>query len=222
MTAYDAIVFDNDGVLVERTDTELLVSAIRETFREFDRDPPSDLVRSLAVEDAIRADRLREEFDLDPAAFWRRREANAATAQRGVIRSGEKPLYDDVAALEDLGCPLAVVSNNQQATVEFIVEHFGLDERFEVVYGREPTVAGHRRRKPDPSYIEQALADLGTTDALYVGDSETDVVAADRAGLDSAFLRRPHRADLDLEAEPTYEFPDLTALVERIAPRVRA
>ncbi len=53
-------------------------------------------------------------------------------------------------------------------------------------------------------------------DALYVGDSETDVLAAHNAGLDSIFLRREHSADVTLSVEPTAEMPNLRALVERV------
>ncbi|PSQ14696.1 hypothetical protein BRC99_02630 [Halobacteriales archaeon QS_7_69_60] len=45
--------------------------------------------------------------------------------------------------------------------------------------------------------------------ALYVGDSGSDVVAAHRAGLDSAFLRRPHVRDAELPADPTHEVETL-------------
>ena len=54
------------------------------------------------------------------------------------------------------------------------------------------TVESLERKKPNTHYVERALSDLDADAALYVGDSESDVVAADRAGLDSAFVRRPH------------------------------
>ncbi|PSQ34813.1 hypothetical protein BRD05_06430 [Halobacteriales archaeon QS_9_70_65] len=49
--------------------------------------------------------------------------------------------------------------------------------------------------------------------ALHVGDSGSDVVAAHRAGLDSAFLRRPHVRDAELPAEPTHEVETLHKVV---------
>ncbi|MFB6200940.1 MAG: HAD-IA family hydrolase [Halorhabdus sp.] len=67
-------------------------------------------------------------------------------------------------------------------------------------------------QKPAPYYLEQALADLETTDALYVGDSETDVEAAHAAGIDAAFVRRSHRADAKLAVTPDYEIDGLAAL----------
>jgi len=213
-TDYDAIVFDNDGVIVEPTERGRLVDAVGTAFRKFGHDPPRE-----AIERAVaRAAGPREtvgDREIDPEAFWRRREAAAAATQKEAIRAGEKEPYDDTEVLSRLNARLGLVSNNQAETVAFLVEYYGFDQ-FETVYGREPSLLGADRRKPDPYYIEQALSDLGTYDALYVGDSEKDIVAACRAGIDSAFLRREHRADADLSVEPTYEVPDLYVLVETV------
>jgi HAD superfamily hydrolase (TIGR01549 family) len=212
---YDAVVFDNDGVIVEPTDRDILVDAVVETFAAFD----VAVDRSFAHETVARGmgphDILGDEFDVDPAAFWERREALASQAQQAAIRNGGKPLYDDVGVLTDIDAPLGLVSNNQDETVSFILDHYDLGDHFETALGRVPTLDGMARRKPDPHYIERALAELGVEDALYVGDSETDVIAAQRAGIDAAYLRRDHVADVDLSVEPRYDVPDLRALLDR-------
>jgi HAD superfamily hydrolase (TIGR01549 family) len=214
--AYDAIVFDNDGVLIEPTDRERLCEAVEQCFAHFDVTAAATVVRRIGEEDALPFEDVREAHGLDPSEWWPRREAAAVEVQCEEIRAGRKTLYDDVEALRELEHALAIVSNNQHETIEFIVEQHELHEQFETYYGREPTVAGARCKKPEPDYIERALEDLGTRTALYVGDSEKDVVAAQRAGIDSAFLRREHRADLTLSVDPTYEFPDLRSLVDAL------
>jgi len=216
-TDYDAIVFDNDGVLIEPTDRERLYEAVHRSFEHFDVVAEEALVRRAVEEDDLPFDDVRETHGLDPDKWWRRREAAAVAIQREEIRAGSKALYDDVAALGELDHTLAIVSNNQHETIEFIVDHHELDAQFETYYGRDPTVEGAKRKKPDPHYIDRALAELETTDALYVGDSEKDLVAAERAGIDSAFLRREHRRDLTLSVEPTHEFADLRGLVDAVA-----
>ena len=60
------------------------------------------------------------------------------------------------------------------------------------------------------------LIDLDATEALYIGDSEKDIVAAQRAGVDSVFLRRDHVTDTTLSVDPTAEVPDLWTLVDRL------
>ncbi len=64
-------------------------------------------------------------------------------------------------------------------------------------------------KKPNPYCLERALTDLDAESAPYSGDSESDVVAAHRAGVDSVFVRRPHCRDVDLSVAPTYEVESL-------------
>ncbi|WP_459192185.1 HAD family hydrolase [Halosimplex sp. J119] len=218
MTTYEAVVFDNDGVLVELTETELLRRIARRAFEDHGiDDPPEELVRYAADGDLDGLAAVEAELGLSLAEYWATREERAVRHQREAIENGDKTLYDDVTALADLSQQLAVVSNNQHGTVEFIVEHYGLEEHFEYVVGREHTVAGARRRKPETHYLDSALDELGTREALYVGDSPKDVEVAHRAGVDSAFLRRAHRADTVLDDEPTYELETLTDLLDAIA-----
>lgn len=108
--------------------------------------------------------------------------------------------------------PLGVVSNNQHRTVEHVVAECDLGDLFETWYGRHPTLDGMARRKPDPSYLEHAIEDLGTREVLYVGDSNVDIEAAAEAGVDSAFVRRPHREGYDLRREPTHRIDGLDEL----------
>jgi HAD superfamily hydrolase (TIGR01549 family) len=210
---YDAVVFDNDGVLTHPTDRAVLRRAARAAFAEFDVDPTPDCVEGAVGGDEDRIRTVCARHDVDPVAFWPRREHHAATEQRAAMETGQKPLYGDVGALEELRKPLGVVSNNQHATVEHIVDVFDLDGLFETVYGRDPSLEGFRRRKPETHYLERALADLEAESALYVGDSAVDVAVADRLGLDSAFVRRPHRSDYDLQLAPTYEVESLSDVV---------
>jgi len=210
---YDAILLDHDGVITTPPGRDLLHDAARETFaRAGVESPPDRHVEGLALgvtEDWL--DDVCAEYGLDRDAFWRLRDETASTAQRRAVRAGEKTLYDDVPALDALAHDLGIVSTNQHATIEFVLDHFDLADRFGTYYGREPTVASLRRKKPNPHYVERALADLDATDALFVGDSESDVLAAHNAGVDSAYLHRPHR-DGSLSVDPTHEIESLAGL----------
>lgn len=211
---YEAVVFDNDGVLVHPTDSRVLRRAAARTFEVFGVDPPTDGVDAAADGSLDGITRACERRGVDPAAFWAACEVRAAGAQRAALAAGEKPRYEDVAALRDLDRPMGVVSNNQHATVEAVLETFDLGDLFVTAYGREPSLRGLRRKKPATHYLHRALADLGVApaDALYVGDSNDDLRAARAAGVDVAFVRRPHRADYDLVAEPTHAVESLHGL----------
>jgi HAD superfamily hydrolase (TIGR01549 family) len=211
--AYEAIVFDNDGVLTYPTDISVLTDASRRAFAAFDVEAAPSEVRSLVDELSVTTvRRLATEYDLDADEFWRRHEAERTTLQVAAIQNGEKPLYDDVQTLAALPVPTAIVSNNQHATVEHIVSEFGLDSMFEAYYGREPSLQGLKRRKPDPSYLETALEELDVGSALYVGDSRVDIAAAHAAGVDSAFITRPHRHGYRLDVQPTHRIDTLAGL----------
>ncbi|MFC7116040.1 HAD family hydrolase [Natronoarchaeum sp. GCM10025703] len=203
------MLFDNDGVLTWLTSLDVFSRAIETTFAEFGvTDPDPQHVEALYGITPDELQRICERYGVDPAPFWRRRDRNAALAQHAEIRAGRKPLYDDVEILDELDQELGIVSNNQADTVSYIVDYYDLPGS-DICYGRQPTLDGIRRKKPDPYYLQQALSAIGTEDALYVGDSGSDVVAARQAGVDSAFVRRSHRQDLELPEQPTYEVEDL-------------
>ncbi|MFB6131077.1 MAG: HAD family hydrolase [Salinigranum sp.] len=210
--SYEAVIFDNDGVLTEPTPIEVFREAVREAFAEFDVEPTTEAVDCIVHGKPTRVRRICELHGVDHDEFWARHEARSAAAQRAVLEAGAKPLYDDVEALFDLRVPLGVVSNNQHATVEHVVDVHGLGDLFSVAYGREPSVEGLRRIKPSPHYLRRALAALDVEDALYVGDSNADLLAASRAGVDSAYVRRPHRTGYELAAEPTHVLDSLRDL----------
>lgn len=217
---YEAVILDNDGVLVEPTDTDVIVDAVAESFEAFDVAIDRSQARRTVDEGIVPVD-LAHEHGIDPEALWHYRELNVSLAQQTHVRDGGKPVYEDVSVLRKLDVPLGVVSNNQHATIEFLLAYHDLPP-FETVSGREPTLAGAAKRKPEPTYIEQALADLGAERALYVGDSEKDIVAADSAGIDSAFLRRDHVADTELSTEPTFEVRDFRELVTKLTATERS
>ncbi|WP_266078160.1 HAD family hydrolase [Haladaptatus caseinilyticus] len=211
--SYDAVLFDNDGVLVKPPDGTVLREAALSAFAEFGVEPDADqldaVARSVTPKD-LRS--VCDAHDFDPAEFWEARDIAASEAQLHELRAGRTTTYDDVDALESVDRPLGLVSSNQHATIEFMLDHFDLREQFETYYGRPPTLDAFHRKKPEPYYLERALDDIGTDSALFVGDSESDIVAAHNADLDSAFIRRPHREAYELSVTPTYEIDGLREL----------
>ena len=82
--------------------------------------------------------------------------------------------------------------------------------------GRLSTVAG----KPETPIFEEALARFGAQNALFLGDRlDTDIMGADRAGIDSALVltgidRPKHVLAAPQGSRPTYILSDLRELHE--------
>jgi len=213
---YDAVLFDHDGVLVEVTTQATHLDGARRAFEAVGvDDPDEDDVETLSI--GVTPDQLHEvceRYSVDPTVFWYHRDQITADGQYEEMRAGQKTPYSDLGALADLPVPLGVVSSNQRTTVAFSLAYFDMERHFETMEARDPTVDSLHRKKPNPHYVERALDDLNATDALFVGDSESDVVAAERAGIESAFIRRPHRAETDLSVTPDYEIDGLAEIPE--------
>ena len=215
--SYDAILFDNDGVLTYPTERAVIKTAIRETLAEFGvTDPCEAQLDQLVSIDVPTLEGLCDNLEIDTAAFWAQREANVSAAQRQAIRDGTKPLYMDVELLHSLDIPCGIVSNNQHPTIEYLVNYFDLTEVFQTYYGRKPTLQGLRNKKPNPHYVEKAIADVDAQQPLFVGDSASDIEVARHIGIDSVFLRRPHRETYQLAREPTYEYETFEELLRLV------
>jgi HAD superfamily hydrolase (TIGR01549 family) len=215
---YDSLLLDHDGVIVTLGDSAAMTEAARLSLHDAGiENPPDDAVDVLRVavaDDELRA--LSDRWGLDPDRLFRLRDDRMDERLRAETTAGRKRPYDDVDALADLTVPTGIVSNNQTRIVKFVLEHYGLSHHFRAVHARSPTRESLVRKKPSPTFLEEAMSDLGVSNPLYVGDSESDVVAGQRAGLDVAFLRRDHNADRSLGVDPTYEvrgLSEVTALL---------
>ena len=213
---YDTVVFDNDGVLVGRTAFDVLQDATQETFEDFGvTDPDPNHVENMTVgATPHQVATICGQYDLPREDFWRAREEKMVEVQSQEAREGRKRPYDDIDTLADLDAAKGIVSSNQQGTVDFLLDHFSVRDLFGTAYGREPTIESLDLRKPNSHYIDRALADLDADSALFVGDNESDIRAAENAGIDSAFIRRPHRTNWELNVWPTWEIHELDELHE--------
>jgi phosphoglycolate phosphatase len=214
VSGYDTVLFDSDGVLVKPPANETQVEATRAAFQEVGVED-ADQQHLIEIVDGVTVDRLHEictAYDLEPDAFWEARERHDEQSQLNTFEGGSRNCYEDITAISELSQNCGVVSNNHHSTIKFVLDFFELDRLFDTYYGREKTIDSLDLKKPNPHYLERALADLEAESALYVGDSESDVVAANRAGMDSVFVRREHCRDVELIAPPTYDVNGLHAV----------
>ncbi len=217
---YDAVLFDMEGVLLKGSETASWIYRTAAGKAIDDLGLQATHHDMAALEDFHYTQKMQstcERIGVSAEEFWERREAHAAELENQQLRDGEREPFADVRVLEELvpSFTLGVVSNNRQATVDQMTSVYGLDY-MNVAIGRDHSLKGYYDRKPEPTMIAAALRDINAKSALYVGDSPKDIVAADRAGIDSAFVRRSHNADTELEHPPIMEVGGLVELADRI------
>ncbi|MGM0387514.1 MAG: HAD family hydrolase [Natrinema limicola] len=212
------VLFDMDGVLLEgpRTDPQVYADAADAALAELNAEPTPAQRRDFRNHDVERIRTHCDELGIDPARFWKLKETHASSGTHDRLRSGERGIYEGVDAIRELSdrTTTGLVTNNRHETAQFVAEYVGID--FDIVRGREPTLEGYERRKPDPYYLEDALAELGVSDGLYVGDSPKDIVAGQAAGLETAFLRRSHNRGRECPPNATYELESVAEVLSVI------
>lgn len=89
---------------------------------------------------------------------------------------------ETLSELKKRGCRLAVVSNKMMAATQELIRHF-FPDIIEVAIGEHE--AEGIRKKPAPDTVQAALRQLGVGEegAVYVGDSDVDIMTARNSGL---------------------------------------
>ena len=85
-----------------------------------------------------------------------------------------------LTALQQRNIRTAIVSNKIHSAVEALHQRF-FAESIDTAIGESSTI----RRKPHPDGLQEAMRRLGSTPetTLYVGDSEVDILTAQRCGI---------------------------------------
>ena len=127
--------------------------------------------------------------------------------------SDVKKCMESWESLKEEGYTLGIVSSKKKDMVEYGVQLIGLENQFEVIVGYDEV----KKHKPSPEGIFIACKQLGYDhdNCIYVGDTSTDILAANNAGLYSvAYLTHPERRDAILDAKPNATIENLNELKE--------
>ncbi len=180
MKRYKAAVFDLDGTLLDTIDdlaaavnhtlaAHGLTTHSREAVMSFVGNGYETLMRLALPHDISDSDRsaLTEESRRYYAAHSRERTA----PYQGI--------YDELSRLREAGVLLAIVSNKPHEAVVSLCA-----DLFPDIYalGESPSLP----KKPEPHMVLRALDELGATpsEAIYIGDSEVDIMTAENVGCD--------------------------------------
>lgn len=181
MNQIKAVLFDLDGTLLNTLDD--LAAAVnaaltahgmpRRTVDEVRRFVGNGVAKLIerAVPTGTDAATQQEVFDTF-RAYYAEHNLDATAPYDGILPT--------LARLRDAGIALAVVSNKLEEATAALCRHF-FSDLIAVAVGDVPD----RPRKPAPDGTLAALARLGVTpdEAIFVGDSDVDVLTATNAGL---------------------------------------
>lgn len=123
-----------------------------------------------------------------------------------------------LASLKEQGFKTAIVTNNCLNATKTVINRFGLHPLIDALVTRENVP----RWKPDGAMVKVSLNRLHVdpSNALFVGDSTIDIMAARDSGVTSvALLTGPTLTSRLLKEEPDYlisSLAELTTLIEQI------
>jgi phosphoglycolate phosphatase len=220
-----AVLFDLDGTLLDTVDA--IAAALNQALAERALAPlPVAEVRMMIgrggpvlIERALQ--RLGAVLDQrDQAALLQSYFLHYEHIESGAEHSAR--IYPGVGEcllqLQRMQLPLAVVTNKQQHLARGLLERLALGKYIDVLIGGDSC----ERRKPDPQPLQVACEALGvdTAQALMIGDSVNDVLAARAAGMPVVCVPYGYNEGNDPRALPCDAFietlGDLPALLTRV------
>jgi HAD superfamily hydrolase (TIGR01509 family) len=107
-------------------------------------------------------------------------------------------IRDLLSGAERREVPVAIVSNNSEAAVRVFLDRAIWARAVKVLACRTP--AKVPRMKPDPYLVREAMALLNVrpADCVFVGDSVSDVIAGQRAGVQVVGLAKTPQRGVEL------------------------
>ena len=204
------ILFDLDGTLL---DTEPLII---ETFTQVLKKHKPDLVLSREQKIGFLGPTLHESLEkyLDPET------AKIAFEEYRALNIELHPTFiktmphatELLEALKEKNYTLGVVSSKKKDVVELGLQLTGLDSYFSTIIGYDEV----KKYKPDPEGLLNACKALNVyrDDVIYVGDTDTDMMAADKAGMYAvALITHDERKQAILDTKPNEAIHDLMELL---------
>ncbi len=196
---YNAVLFDLDGTLIN---TDLyVVCNYTHLFKKYDisrlpslkemvyfSGPPLVEIFAKYLPD-IDVNLLKKDF-LDYSL--------AHSNELSLLYENEKEV---LSRLKENGIKLGLVTNKGKDAMEDCLKYFGLDKYFDSIFYLEKC----EKCKPDPWPILACIDELGQQKehCLYVGDDKYDIIAANKANVDSCLVKFGLKQGLE-EYNPKY------------------
>jgi phosphoglycolate phosphatase len=219
LDTYNTIIFDLDGTLVDSVpDLTLALNHALVTLG-YDEVQQTD-VRAWVGNGSLKLiERALAELNKSDAK-------NVARLHKQFLKSYEQflcqesELYPGVLELlrelHKQTKTLVLLTNKPIQFVPDLLSNLGIGHLFSLILGGDSLA----EKKPHPLPLLHVLETLSVNpeQCLMVGDSRSDIVCAQQAGVHSVALLQGYHQGIDLAAlEPTYVFDDVSALSEGLS-----
>jgi HAD superfamily hydrolase (TIGR01509 family) len=176
-----AVVFDNDGLLLDTEDawTRAETELFARYGRTFTMEHKRDMIGSSHL---VAAGKLERTLELPGRGRELMHELHELVMEEGRRDISPRPgAVELVDALRAAGIPIAVASNSRRPFLERVLRTGGLADRFETTVSADDVA----HPKPAPDIYVEACRRLGADPAVSVGleDSPTGAAAARGAGM---------------------------------------
>ena len=203
-----AVIFDLDGTLLAmklkvKEAKEKLIQRLREIGVNVDeidlKIPTEEIVSKIIREYGFSRDYLMKLVDEAYIPY------ELEAAEVAELRKGIREVLRELKAM---GFKLAVASNSARRGVYLALENTSIRDLFDVIVTRSDV----NRMKPNGALIAETVKRLNVkpSEAVYIGDTVHDVLAARRVGVKSiAILGGAHSANLILNSKPDILIEDV-------------
>lgn len=210
---YNLVLLDWDGCLAKTLD--IWLDAYRQIFAEYNLYPADDVITQQIFGDWNSPSKFGiTNIDEYTQKLLARVNENYPKVQ----------LYDNVfsviESLKNKGKKLALITTSKKSTIQMALENNKLANSFDLILTAEDVT----KHKPDPEIVNKAIGILGGSkdETVVVGDSKSDLGAAQNASIDSILFYPKHNEsyyDLNVlkSYKPTYIVDDFNKVLGIVA-----
>ncbi len=183
---YKAVIFDLDGTLVH-TKPEYRYKIVGQTLKEMGTTSSNHHIDRFWFESG-RNELIKNQFKLDPELFWEIYKKNEIPE----LREKFTELYDDIDFIKELkqkGFKIGIVTGALSNIAHVEINMLGKENFDEIIITLKENGVEY---KPHPQGLLECLNKLGVKkeEAIYVGNSDEDVLTAKNAEVFDVLLNR--------------------------------
>ncbi|MXQ54852.1 pyrophosphatase PpaX [Shimazuella alba] len=205
---YSTVLFDLDGTLINTN--ELILASFEHTFdihcpNKFTREDVMPIMGEPLTDqmhffDPVQADEMVKTYRL-----FNETEHDRLVEEFPHVLSCLEKLYE-------YGITMGVTSNKRRVAVEQGLRRFGMEKWMKTIICEGEA----ERNKPHPDMLLLAMEQLHVSakETLFVGDSRYDILAAERAGIDSVGVAWSLHVEDVKNHQPTYWIEEMRELLE--------